>query len=353
VVNASWGFGSAIGLCNREFVRDIALLRIAGIHVVFAAGNEGPGANSGMSPANNAGVLSVGASGADGNVTVKSSRGPSNCAGAGEFPTVLAPGQQIVTTDPVTQTMQLHTTVDGTSFAAGMVSGTLALMRQRQPEASLAEVEKQLVLSRGPSGSIDPVAALKLDTDGQRSAVALRFDLDPGAALVVPAPDGLRGVPRRTPLKEVVIVEAPAAGKLEITPEGELRYDPGAGRGPQRAKVRVTSADGHVTDVALTLNVPKLDRPLARDDAMSVEHGAILKINPLANDLAPDGARLNANTITLASAPSRGGHADVQPDGTILYTSRDNFRGMDSFAYVVRDDQGRESNRASIRVRVR
>ena len=76
IVNNSWGLPQTVGRCEREFARDFEALRAAGIHVVFAAGNDGPAANTSMSPANNPGVLAVGALSADGTVADQSGRGP-------------------------------------------------------------------------------------------------------------------------------------------------------------------------------------------------------------------------------------------------------------------------------------
>ena len=49
VLNASWS--SASSACSTEFQPDLAALRAVGIVPVFAAGNSGPAANSGTSPA--------------------------------------------------------------------------------------------------------------------------------------------------------------------------------------------------------------------------------------------------------------------------------------------------------------
>ena len=96
VVNNSWGF--QIPECDPEFQPDIDALRAAGIAVVFAAGNSGPIAQSGLSPANNSGSLAVGAVDETLRIAPDSSRGPSACDG-GTFPTVVAPGVNVVTTD--------------------------------------------------------------------------------------------------------------------------------------------------------------------------------------------------------------------------------------------------------------
>ncbi|MCG8427467.1 MAG: S8 family serine peptidase, partial [Chromatiales bacterium] len=61
VINGSWGFSDLMGQCFGEFEQDIALLRLAGINISLAAGNQGPGAESSISPANNTSGYAVGA----------------------------------------------------------------------------------------------------------------------------------------------------------------------------------------------------------------------------------------------------------------------------------------------------
>ena len=59
VLNGSWDDGGP-GHCETEFNRDLAALRAAGIVPVFAAGNSGPGASTGASPASAPGAVAVG-----------------------------------------------------------------------------------------------------------------------------------------------------------------------------------------------------------------------------------------------------------------------------------------------------
>ena len=59
VVNGSWDDGGP-GHCETEFDADLAAMRAAGMVPVFAAGNSGPGANTGASPASAPGAVAVG-----------------------------------------------------------------------------------------------------------------------------------------------------------------------------------------------------------------------------------------------------------------------------------------------------
>jgi bacillopeptidase F len=60
VVNGSWGYQNLAGLCETTFQADITALNAAGISVVFAGGNTGPGGSTSISPANNTGAIAVG-----------------------------------------------------------------------------------------------------------------------------------------------------------------------------------------------------------------------------------------------------------------------------------------------------
>jgi bacillopeptidase F len=155
VVNASWGLVGSRGICNLEFAQDIESLRAADIAVVFAAGNEGPGLGTDVSPANNGSGLSVGSVNMNLDVSLGSSRGPSACTG-GVFPSLSAPGVAVWTTDLSFGGWPFFAQVSGTSFAAPHVSGALALLRGAFPAAPVAELEVALVESAADLGIPGP-----------------------------------------------------------------------------------------------------------------------------------------------------------------------------------------------------
>ena len=130
VVNGSWEDGGP-GRCQTEFAGDIAALRDAGVVPVFAAGNSGPSAGSGGSPATVPGAVSVGSVSSAGVVSPFSGRGPSPC-GNEPFPTLAAYGEAVSLPGPGGSTA----VVDGTSFAAPQVTGALALLVARFPGAT-------------------------------------------------------------------------------------------------------------------------------------------------------------------------------------------------------------------------
>ncbi len=144
VLLGAWGHGP-----KSCYAHDGAMLeafRAAGIVAVFAAGNDGPGAATGetpaaLDPAARGGALAVAASDRHGKVIDASSRGPNRC-GTRPFPDLAAPGWDVpVPTAPYPNSL---TVVSGTSFSVGFVGGVAALILQLQPEMPVADVEEIL-----------------------------------------------------------------------------------------------------------------------------------------------------------------------------------------------------------------
>ena len=142
VISVSWDLGAVNG-CDLTFAPDLRALRAAGIVVVFAAGNSGPQALSSESPANEGGLLSVGAIDARLAIAPFSSRGPSACTGA-IYPDLVAPGVDVQTADVSLRGAPSYAVVSGTSFAAPHVAGVAALLLGAFPHAAPAEVEAAL-----------------------------------------------------------------------------------------------------------------------------------------------------------------------------------------------------------------
>ena len=154
IVNNSWGLISSLPGCDTEFHADVDALKLAGIEVVFAAGNGGPSDYSLYSPADYAEVVSVGSVDEFMNVANTSSRGPSNCS-IGFYPNLAAPGVGIYTSDLSPFGVQ-YTTVDGTSFAAPHLTGIIALLKSALPTASHNDIRNALYSTAFDLGAPGP-----------------------------------------------------------------------------------------------------------------------------------------------------------------------------------------------------
>ncbi|MGH8014964.1 MAG: S8 family peptidase, partial [Candidatus Zixiibacteriota bacterium] len=144
VINHSWGIPQ-IG-CQEVFYEIIDNLEALGIVNIFACGNEGPGASTIRNPANGANdsldCFAVGNVNTNNppSVITSSSRGPSNCTGAIK-PNVCAPGQSIRSANIGTG----YTMLSGTSVATPHVSGLVALLRQKNPNATVDQLKNAIL----------------------------------------------------------------------------------------------------------------------------------------------------------------------------------------------------------------
>lgn len=144
VINHSWGVQD-VG-CENIFYTMIDNIEALGIVNVFAAGNEGTqGAMTIRNPANRAidrlDCFAVGnIDHRSGDISLTSSRGPSDCDLTRIKPNVVAPGVSV----PVAFGQDFYATASGTSFAAPHVSGLVALLRQKNPNATVDEIKEAI-----------------------------------------------------------------------------------------------------------------------------------------------------------------------------------------------------------------
>ena len=165
IVNGSWGYDIFVDQCYTEFHTDIQALKNAGIAVIFSAGNSGPNVSTSVSPANYIQSISVGSIDDQFQIANTSSRGPTPmspppppdpvCDG-GIFPSIVAPGENILTTDLSFGGFPHYTTVSGTSIAAPHMSGAMALILNAAPHLTISELEMAFVQSAVDLGDDGP-----------------------------------------------------------------------------------------------------------------------------------------------------------------------------------------------------
>lgn len=179
IINISYGFGHATDRqANPTYGDEIKSLTDAGVMIVAASGNSGIADGEGIDePASDPNVISVGAVDSFDVITSYTERGPNL--------DILAPGTDVYST----LRGGLYGVVDGTSFAAPIVTGTVALMRSIDPSLTINDVRSILSASGKANkdgdeefgtvtnrvfGRVDLLGALKL-TDARQPG-----DTDPG-----------------------------------------------------------------------------------------------------------------------------------------------------------------------------
>ncbi len=158
VINNSWGIPAGMqgyAPCQTDFNASIDAAEASGAVVVFAAGNEGPTAETIRPPAERADSdivnFAVGALNQDG-VTIAdfSSRGPSKCVNSPSpiKPEVVGVGVDVCSSMPVNyDAPYLYQYMSGTSMATPQIAGAVVLLRSAYPEATVAQVKEALYMS--------------------------------------------------------------------------------------------------------------------------------------------------------------------------------------------------------------
>ena len=195
----------------------------AGIVVVVSAGNEGEKGRGLTSPGYDPFVLSVGADDLAGTAAVGDDVVPSwSSRGAGRNPDLVAPGRSIVSLrDPNSALDRAHPEArvgdagfkgSGTSQAAAVVSGAVALLLERRPDLSPDQV-KAIIKS-----TADPLSGPGPDAQG-----AGRLNFTRSLAAAAPSPDAARQLFAPAQIRGVVAVlvaHLPNARHANVGPIG-------------------------------------------------------------------------------------------------------------------------------------
>ncbi|PWB68075.1 hypothetical protein C3F09_12400 [candidate division GN15 bacterium] len=162
VINHSWGYEKHwnydVG-CIDLFFDAIDNVEALGIVNIFAAGNTGqystPTVGTIFNPANrdndSLDCFAVGNLTSADTLNTTSSRGPSQCNGATK-PNVVAPGTAILSTYP----NNTYAALTGTSMSAPHVAGLVALLRQKNPNATVKQIKQAILTSTDTLGRVLP-----------------------------------------------------------------------------------------------------------------------------------------------------------------------------------------------------
>lgn len=194
-------------------------------------------------------------------------------------------------------------------------------------------------------------------------AVADRYTIDEDSLLQVVAAQGvlgndtdvdnavdtLRAEPRIVTTTRGVLVTLLADGSFTYDPRNvavlqELR--PGDSL-EDTFTYRATDGSLFSTPATVTIEVTGVnDLPVARDDSSLVPRNGSVVYPVLNNDTDVDGT-LVPTSVVVVTAPAHG-TAQVQPNGSILYTPTADYRGPDTLTYRVSDNDGGVSNVATL-----
>jgi serine protease AprX len=361
VVIASWGLVGTAGQCVTEFSVDIDVLRTAGIVMAFAAGNDGPGPLTSLSPANDPRAVSGGAVDDTLAIASFSSRGPSACDGS-IYPDLVAPGVNVRTADLSFGGLPQYVVVSGTSYAAPHAAGAMALLAGAFPSAGVGQLEAALIGSArdlGVTGEDNSYGFGLADVQAAYQFLLAGTDSPPRITSTPPL-----SATANSPYRYPVIATDPDSDalsfSLDIAPPGMavnaitglIEWTPRSDQiGIHGVTVRVDDARGKFATQTfdVTVAMPNL-APAASNDSYGTPSGTTLAITApgvLGNDTDADGGALTA----VPAGGTANGSLALNGNGSFSYTPNPGFAGTDSFAYRAFDG-ALYSNTATVSITV-
>lgn len=140
----------------------------------------------------------------------------------------------------------------------------------------------------------------------------------------------------------VALLTPPANGIVSLDPDGAYTYTPNPNfNGADSFTYELSDGQGGTNEATVSLTVnPVNDRPITRNDVLSVDENTTLNGNVLGRngnglDSDPDG-----DPLTVATAPTSGpsnGQVTISENGDFAYTPDADFVGTDVFNYSITD----------------
>jgi hypothetical protein len=252
-----------------------------------------------------------------------------------------------------------------TGLTASLVSstsnGTLALAAdgsftyQPAPNYSGADIFTYKASNGSVSSNVATVTITVAPANDPPAAGNDSYSMTQGGTLTVAAP-GLLGNdsdPDTGNTLTAVNFGAATNGTVNGNADGGFSYTPAANfTGTATFTYQAQDNSGVTSNAAtVSITVNPNQAPLAVDDTANTTRNVAVTVNVVANDSDPDGT-IAANTVTIVTRPNKGGTVAVNANGTVTYTPKLNFRGTDVFTYNVKDNLGKVSNTATVRVNV-
>ena len=124
---------------------------------------------------------------------------------------------------------------------------------------------------------------------------------------------------------------------VTINPDGTISYVPNANfNGTDVITYTISDGKGGTSTATITVTVaPVNDPPVAANDTASTNEDTPVTVAVLANDTDLDG-----NPLSVVAATAGNGTVVINPDGTVTYTPKANFFGVDTITYTISDGAG-------------
>lgn len=160
----------------------------------------------------------------------------------------------------------------------------------------------------------------------------------------------------------VVVTTSPTKGTFTITNAGVIIYTPNPAlntvSGTDTFAYTVQDTENHTSNPAtVTVNItvpPGNQPPVANNDTASGDKNTSIVVNVLANDTDADGT-INPASVTISVQPTKGSLTINTTTGAVTYIPNVTLfptTGTDSFSYFFSDDDGTNSNVATVNITV-
>jgi len=153
----------------------------------------------------------------------------------------------------------------------------------------------------------------------------------------------------------IVLITSPTHGTLTINAStGAVVYSPSLNyNGNDSFTYQVKDAAGALSNIATVAIViqPVNDVPIANADFATTPEETTVSIPVLANDTDVDSS-LDPTSLSVVTAPLHGQTVVQTATGMIEYKPQENFTGIDSFTYTVKDSEGATSAPISVTISV-